>query len=455
MAVLTTQLERDGTFARRGAEADGAPRRRAAGANGARRARRRREGGRAAPVAGQADRTGRIDRLLDPGTAFLELNALAAWELYDGAAPSAGIVTGISVIEGQECVVVANDATVKGGSYFRSRSRSTCARRRWQARPLPCVYLVDSGGRSFPCRPSLPRPRALRRIFYNQARMSAKGISQIAVGDGVVHRGRRLRAGDERRDGDRARHRDDLHRRPAAREGGDGAGRDRRGARRRRRAHAARGSPTTSPPPARRPRARAPDRPQPARGARSCPGTSHRRAARARPRRPLRARAGGLQARDGRARADRADRRRQPLRRVQGALRRDARLRLRRIEGYPVGILANKGVLFAESAQKGAHFIELAAKRGRCRSSSSRTSPASWSARSTRRAGSRATAPSSSRRSPARTCPSSPSSREARWGQATARCAVAPTGRDSFGCGRTRYLGDGRRAGGDGAHRGR
>src|SRR5262249_24190440 len=93
----------------------------------------------------------RIDRLLDPGTAFLELGALAAWELYDGAAPSAGIVTGVGVIEGRECVVVANDATVKGGSYFpltvkkHLRAQEVAGQNR-----LPCLYLVDSGGAFLP-----------------------------------------------------------------------------------------------------------------------------------------------------------------------------------------------------------------------------------------------------------------------------------------------------------------
>src|SRR2546423_6944461 len=87
----------------------------------------------------------RIDRLVDPDTAFLELSALAAWELYDGAAPSAGIVTGIGVVEGQECVVVANDATVKGGTYFpltvkkHLRGQDVALQH-----PLPCLYPVDS-----------------------------------------------------------------------------------------------------------------------------------------------------------------------------------------------------------------------------------------------------------------------------------------------------------------------
>src|SRR3954469_6984676 len=93
----------------------------------------------------------RIDRLVDPGGAFLELGALAAWELYDGAAPSAGIVTGIGVVEGRECVIVANDATVKGGSYFpltvkkHLRAQEVAAQNR-----LPCIYLVDSGGAFLP-----------------------------------------------------------------------------------------------------------------------------------------------------------------------------------------------------------------------------------------------------------------------------------------------------------------
>src|SRR5688500_118247 len=93
----------------------------------------------------------RIDRLLDPGTAFLELNALAAWDLYDRAAPSAGIVTGIGVVEGQECVLVANDATVKGGSYFPlTVKKHLRAQEVAEQNHLPCIYLVDSGGAFLP-----------------------------------------------------------------------------------------------------------------------------------------------------------------------------------------------------------------------------------------------------------------------------------------------------------------
>src|SRR6478609_487026 len=86
----------------------------------------------------------RIDRLVDPDTAFLELNALAAWEMYDGEAPSAGIVTGIGVVEGREWVLVANDATVKGGSYFPlTVKKHLRAQEIAEQNNLPCLYLVD------------------------------------------------------------------------------------------------------------------------------------------------------------------------------------------------------------------------------------------------------------------------------------------------------------------------
>jgi acetyl-CoA carboxylase carboxyltransferase component len=125
----------------------------------------------------------RIDLLVDPGTAFLELNALAAWELYDGDAPSAGIVTGVGVIEGRQCVVVANDATVKGGSYYpltvkkHLRAQEVARQNR-----LPCLYLVDSGGAFLPLQAEVfPDREHFGRIFFNQARLSALGIPQIAV----------------------------------------------------------------------------------------------------------------------------------------------------------------------------------------------------------------------------------------------------------------------------------
>src|SRR6187399_1952060 len=125
----------------------------------------------------------RIDRLIDPGTAFLELNALAAWELYDGDAPSAGIVTGIGVIEGRQCVVVANDATVKGGSYFPlTVKKHLRAQEVGEQNRLPCVYLVDSGGAFLPLQADVfPDREHFGRIFFNQARMSSLGIPQVAL----------------------------------------------------------------------------------------------------------------------------------------------------------------------------------------------------------------------------------------------------------------------------------
>jgi acetyl-CoA carboxylase carboxyltransferase component len=125
----------------------------------------------------------RVDRLLDPGTAFLELNALAAWDVYDGQAPSAGIVSGIGVVEGRECVVVANDATVKGGSYFPlTVKKHLRAQEVAEQNRLPCVYLVDSGGAYLPLQAEVfPDRDHFGRIFFNQARMSAQGIPQIAV----------------------------------------------------------------------------------------------------------------------------------------------------------------------------------------------------------------------------------------------------------------------------------
>src|SRR5215475_10678778 len=125
----------------------------------------------------------RVDRLLDPGSSFLELNALAAWELYDGQAPSAGIVTGIGPVEGRECVIVANDATVKGGSYFPLTVKKHLRAQEVAAQNgLPCLYLVDSGGAFLPLQDEVfPDRNHCGRIFFNQARMSAKGIAQIAV----------------------------------------------------------------------------------------------------------------------------------------------------------------------------------------------------------------------------------------------------------------------------------
>ena len=209
----------------------------------------------------------RVDRLLDPGSAFLELGALAAWELYDGQAPSAGIVTGVGVVEGQECVIVANDATVKGGTYFPlTVKKHLRAQEVAEQNNLPCIYLVDSGGAFLPLQDEVfPDRDHFGRIFFNQARMSAKGIPQIAAvmgsctaggayvpamsdetiivkGTGTIFIGG-----------------------PSAREGGDGSGRDRRGARRSRRPRAPLGRRRPLRDERRaRPRARPLGRPQPA-----------------------------------------------------------------------------------------------------------------------------------------------------------------------------------------------
>ena len=125
----------------------------------------------------------RVDRLLDPGTAFLELNALAAWDVYEGQAPAAGIVTGVGVIEGRECVVVANDATVKGGTYFPlTVKKHLRAQEVAEQNHLPCIYLVDSGGAFLPLQAEVfPDRDHFGRIFFNQARMSALRIPQIAA----------------------------------------------------------------------------------------------------------------------------------------------------------------------------------------------------------------------------------------------------------------------------------
>jgi acetyl-CoA carboxylase carboxyltransferase component len=125
----------------------------------------------------------RIDLLVDPDSAFLELSALAAWDVYDGQAPSAGIVTGIGMVEGRECVIVANDATVKGGTYFPlTVKKHLRAQEIAEQNRLPCLYLVDSGGAFLPLQAEVfPDREHFGRIFFNQARMSAKGIAQIAV----------------------------------------------------------------------------------------------------------------------------------------------------------------------------------------------------------------------------------------------------------------------------------
>ena len=125
----------------------------------------------------------RVDRLLDPGAPFLELSPLAAHGLYDGEAPGAGIITGVGRVSGRECVIVANDATVKGGTYYpitvkkHLRAQEIALHNR-----LPCIYLVDSGGAFLPRQEDVfPDREHFGRIFFNQATMSAAEIPQIAA----------------------------------------------------------------------------------------------------------------------------------------------------------------------------------------------------------------------------------------------------------------------------------
>ena len=125
----------------------------------------------------------RIERLLDSGSPFLELSPLAAWDMYDNDAPGAGIVTGIGRVSGREALIVANDATVKGGTYYpitvkkHLRAQAVALENR-----LPCIYLVDSGGAFLPMQAEVfPDREHFGRIFFNQARMSAEGLAQIAV----------------------------------------------------------------------------------------------------------------------------------------------------------------------------------------------------------------------------------------------------------------------------------
>jgi acetyl-CoA carboxylase carboxyltransferase component len=182
MATLETQVERDDTFELRRARMDelvaelrerSALVARGGGEKAVERHRSR----------GKLTARERVDRLVDPSSSFLELNALAAWELYEGGAPSAGIVTGIGVVDGRQCVIVANDATVKGGSYFpltvkkHLRAQEVARQNR-----LPCIYLVDSGGAFLPLQAEVfPDRDHFGRIFFNQARLSALGIPQIAA----------------------------------------------------------------------------------------------------------------------------------------------------------------------------------------------------------------------------------------------------------------------------------
>ncbi|SLN15706.1 Methylmalonyl-CoA carboxyltransferase 12S subunit [Roseovarius gaetbuli] len=125
----------------------------------------------------------RVANLLDPGSPFLEIGATAAHGLYDGAAPCAGVIAGVGRVQGIDCMIVCNDATVKGGTYYpMTVKKHLRAQEIAEECHLPCIYLVDSGGANLPNQDEVfPDRDHFGRIFYNQARMSAKGIAQIAV----------------------------------------------------------------------------------------------------------------------------------------------------------------------------------------------------------------------------------------------------------------------------------
>ncbi len=190
----------------------------------------------------------RVERLIDPGSPFLELSQLAAEGMYDGEVPAAGIITGIGRIAGRACMIVANDATVKGGTYFPiTVKKHLRAQEIARESRLPCVYLVDFGRR-----PSAEPGRGLSRpgAFRSDLLQSGDHVGRRHTADcgrhGVLYGRWRLCAGD----GGRGRHRqepgNDLPGRATPREGGDGRGCDRRGSGRRRRAYAdlrCRGSP--------------------------------------------------------------------------------------------------------------------------------------------------------------------------------------------------------------------
>ena len=183
----------------------------------------------------------RIDRLIDPGSAFLELNALAANGLYDDEAPGAGIVTGIGRVEGIDTVIVANDATVKGGTYYpMTVKKHLRAQEIALENGLPCLYLVDSGGAFLPLQDEVfPDRDHFGRIFFNQAQLSARRIPQVALVMGSCTAGGAYVPAMSDETVIVQWHRNDLPGRPAAREGGDRRGGDGRGARRRRGPHGA------------------------------------------------------------------------------------------------------------------------------------------------------------------------------------------------------------------------
>ncbi len=177
----------------------------------------------------------RVDLLLDPGSPFLEFSALAAHGMYGGDVPSASLITGIGRVSGRECVVVANDATIKGGTYYpMTVKKHLRAQEIARENHLPCIYLVDSGGAFLPLQDEIfPDVNHFGRIFYNQAKHVLARHPADRRGDGLVHGRRCLRAGDVGREHHRSPSRHDLSWRAAAGEGRDRRRGDRGGTRRR------------------------------------------------------------------------------------------------------------------------------------------------------------------------------------------------------------------------------
>src|SRR5215468_3982463 len=125
----------------------------------------------------------RVERLVDPGSPFLELSPLAAYGMYEGDIHAAGIITGLGRVSGRECVIVCNDATIKGGTYYPvTVKKHLRAQEIAGQNPLPCIYLVDSGGANLPNQAEIfPDREHFGRIFFNQATLSASGVAQVAA----------------------------------------------------------------------------------------------------------------------------------------------------------------------------------------------------------------------------------------------------------------------------------
>ena len=340
----------------------------------------------------------RIERLVDPGSPFLELSPLAAEEMYDGDAPGAGIVTGVGVVEGRRCVVVANDATVKGGTYYpMTVKKHLRAQEVALHNHLPCVYLVDSGGAFLPLQDDVfPDREHFGRIFFNQATMSAEGIAQVAAvmgsctaggayvpamsdetiivrDEGTIFLGGpplvKAATGEEVTAEELGG--GDVHARTSG--VADHLADDDRHA-----LEIARSIVRTLP-----------------RAGRAAVGARRAAPAGGGPRRPARPRPAGLAPPLRRARRAAADRRRRRPAGVQGALRDDARDRLRPHRRAPGrDRRQQRDPVQRERAEgRALHRAVRRARASRC--CSCRTSPGSWSAATTRRAGSRRTARSS------------------------------------------------------------